>query len=100
MEDLRQRSKCSIFHNNFKHMIFQRPLKALLWSKGLTDGYENIHTITPKFFCFGSVSMHLFVCALQEYPVLFRIRVIDSGTKDCCLPTDVEMPLYTEAVDR
>ena len=44
--------------------------------------------------------MHLFVYVLQEYPVLFRIRVIDSGTKDCCLPTDVEMPLYTEAVDR
>ena len=27
-------SKCSIFHNIFKYMIFQRRQKALLWSKG------------------------------------------------------------------
>ena len=32
MEHLLQKSKCSIFHNIFKYMIFQR---ALLWSKGL-----------------------------------------------------------------
>ena len=30
-----QKSKCSIFHNIFKYMIFQRCEKALLWSKGL-----------------------------------------------------------------
>ena len=31
--------QCSIFHNIFKYMIFQRRQKALLWSKGLTgDG--------------------------------------------------------------
>ena len=36
----------------------------------------------------------------QEYPVLFKIHVVDSGAKDCYLPTDVEMPLYTEAIDR
>ena len=28
-------SKCSIFHNIFKYMIFQRCQKVLLWSKGL-----------------------------------------------------------------
>ena len=28
-------SKCSIFHNIFKYMIFQRSQKALLWHKGL-----------------------------------------------------------------
>ena len=30
-----QKSKCSIFHIFFKYMKFQRPQKALLWSKGL-----------------------------------------------------------------
>ena len=29
------KSKCSIFHNIFKYVIFQRRQKALLWSKGL-----------------------------------------------------------------
>ena len=28
---------CSIFHNIFKYMIFQRCQKALLWSKGLNS---------------------------------------------------------------
>ena len=28
-------SKCSIFHNILKCMIFQRHQEALLWSKGL-----------------------------------------------------------------
>ena len=36
MEHWLQKSKCSIFHNIFKYMIFQRSQKALLWSKGLT----------------------------------------------------------------
>ena len=35
MENLLQKSKCSIFHNIFKYMKFQRRRKALLWSKGL-----------------------------------------------------------------
>ena len=30
-------SKCSIFHNNFKNVVFQRRQKALLWSKGLAN---------------------------------------------------------------
>ena len=29
-------SKCSIFHNIFKYVVFQRRQKALLWSKGLS----------------------------------------------------------------
>ena len=39
MEHLLQKSKCSIFHNIFKYMIFQKHLKALLWSKGLNYEY-------------------------------------------------------------
>ena len=35
MEHLLQKSKCSIYHNIFKYMIFQRRQKVLLWSKGL-----------------------------------------------------------------
>ena len=34
MEHLLQKSKCSIFHNIFRYMVFQRHQKALL-SKGL-----------------------------------------------------------------
>ena len=36
MEHLLQKSKCSIFHNIFNYMIFQRHQKVLLWSKWLT----------------------------------------------------------------
>ena len=35
MEHLLQKSKCCIFHNIFKYMIFQRRQKELLWSKWL-----------------------------------------------------------------
>ena len=33
MEHLLQKSKCSIFHNIFRYVIFQRHQKAFLWSK-------------------------------------------------------------------
>ena len=39
MEHLLQKSKCSIFHNILKYMIFQRHQKALLWSKVLLSIY-------------------------------------------------------------
>ena len=42
MEHLFQKSKCSIFHNIFKYMIFQRLQKALIWSKGLIAHIENL----------------------------------------------------------
>ena len=35
MDHLLQKSKCSIFHNIFKYVIFQRGQISLLWSKGL-----------------------------------------------------------------
>ena len=35
--------KCSIFHNIFKCMIFQRRHNALLWSKGLTRHATDIN---------------------------------------------------------
>ena len=35
MEHLLLRSKCSIFHNIFKNLAFQRRPKALEWNKGL-----------------------------------------------------------------
>ena len=40
MEHLLHWSKCSIFHNIFKNMIFQRHQKELLWSKGLSQLIE------------------------------------------------------------
>ena len=32
-------SKCSIFHNIFKYIVFQRHQKALSWSKGLNQSH-------------------------------------------------------------
>ncbi|KAK3579493.1 hypothetical protein CHS0354_028312 [Potamilus streckersoni] len=32
--------------------------------------------------------------------LLFKLRVVDGGATDCYLPTDVDMPLYTQAVER
>ena len=34
MENLLRRSKCLIFHDIFKYIVFQRRQKALSWSKG------------------------------------------------------------------
>ena len=39
MEHLLEMSKCTIFHNIFKYMIFQRPQNAILWSKWLINFY-------------------------------------------------------------
>ena len=47
MEHLLQKSECSIFHNIFKYVIFQRRQKAIMWSKGLIllHCMCNIHVI-------------------------------------------------------
>ena len=58
MEHLLLWSKCSIFHNIFKYMIFQRRQKALQWSKGLSITHLFItqiwiyhgHVGTAQFF--------------------------------------------------
>ena len=47
-----QKSKCSIFNNIFKHMIFQRRQKALLWSKGLRGKYGTIFDIISILWSF------------------------------------------------
>ena len=62
MEYLLQMSKCSIFYNIFKYMIFQRRQKALLWSKGLRYFYK--------------VKM---VCGMQEWLVFLFL----SYSKTC-----------------
>ena len=49
MEDLLQRSKCSIFNNIFKYVLFQRRQKALLLSKGLTLKAPPIFFSRQKF---------------------------------------------------
>ena len=43
MEHLRPKSKCSIFHDIFKYMIFRRRQKALSWSKGLIKHAADIN---------------------------------------------------------
>ena len=40
MEHLLFRSKCSIFHNIFKYMIFQRPQKAFIMENGLRQVFK------------------------------------------------------------
>ena len=57
MEHLLKKSKCSIFHNIFKNMIFQRRQKALLWSKGLNASacaeVQKFWYESPSGFVFG-----------------------------------------------
>ena len=48
MELLLQKNKCSIFHNIFEYMIFQRRQKKLLWSKGLNIQYIPLLSIFNK----------------------------------------------------
>jgi hypothetical protein len=48
--------------------------------------------------CFG---IKLLLSLFQNYSrAIFDIRVVDSGIKDMYLPTEVDMPLYTEPIDR
>ena len=47
MEHLFQKSQCSICHNIYKYMIFQRRQKALLWSNGF-NAYISVYNITDK----------------------------------------------------
>ena len=53
MEHLLQKSKCSIFQNIFKYMIFQ---KALLWSKGFNTEPPLCWNIKVKLY---SIFYHL-----------------------------------------
>ena len=46
-EALLKKSKCSIFHNIFKYMIFQRHQKALLWGKELNRWQQPVKKV-PK----------------------------------------------------
>ena len=48
MEHLLQKSKCSIFYNIFKYMIFQRCQKVLLWSEVLNKINSEKLEISPS----------------------------------------------------
>ena len=62
MEHLLQKSKCFIFHNIFKYMIFQRRQKALLWSKGLKYGINdclmNVCIVYAIRICMENINMY------------------------------------------
>ena len=60
MEHLLQKSKCSIFHNIFKYMIFQKRQKALILSKRLM--------IKTKIIVLMTI-LHLFNCQWWTNPV-------------------------------
>ncbi|KAH3860654.1 ubiquitin carboxyl-terminal hydrolase 31-like [Dreissena polymorpha] len=47
-----------------------------------------------------AVSEELVEKSVRLERIIFDVRVIDSGPSDMYLPTDVDMPLYTEAIDR
>ena len=77
MEHLLQKSKCSIFHNIFKYMIFQRCQKALLWSKGLS-GFSIFLT---NYLCF---KMTVFGCTTSmttDHVILTRSIQSQSASK-------------------
>ena len=59
MEHLLFWSKCSIFHNIFKYMIFQRhQFKALIWSKGLKESKTCIPYCIKQNFSFVLYRKH------------------------------------------
>ena len=68
MEHLLQKSKCSIFRNIFKYMIFQRQHKALLWSQRLIIILLGIQIV----WC------HLTLCPLGKFSRLFVSAVFFS----------------------
>ena len=51
-------SKCSIFYNIFKYMIFQRRQKGLLWSKRLT--------LLPPIFFSENVVCFMYTCCIYS----------------------------------
>ena len=68
MEHLLQKSKCSIFHNIFKYMIFQRRQKALLWSKGL-NGISDVKVQALSLGHFNLTKKH------GKLPSMLRIKI-------------------------
>ena len=55
------KSKCSIFHNTFEYVIFQRHQKALLWSKAIQNKIDLSFYIS---------------CVLLHPPPLHKIKEI------------------------
>ena len=51
MEHLLQNSKCSIFRNISKYIVFQRHQKVLLWSKGLNTADPDQTYSDQAFHC-------------------------------------------------
>ena len=66
MEHFLQKSKCSIFHNIFKYMIFQRRQMALLWSKG----------IKCQGYCL-QLSVHLSVCLSVWLSIMLHPKLLN-----------------------
>ena len=77
MEHLLQKSKCSIFHNIFKYMLFQRRQKALLWSKGLTyicscvKKKNSLITLDVPIVWTASISCITFILLNQKPAAMF-----------------------------
>ena len=67
-------SKCSIFHNIFNCMIFQRHQKALLWSKGLrkleTGTFETLKWTQ------GSHLKSIYYCYLTVFVINIHTDII------------------------
>ena len=86
MEHSLLRSKCSIFHNILKYIVFQGRQKALSWSKGLMDNHRDGRE-SQLFACW--VILHAFVVCgffseLAFLKISFRntIRVTNSLDPD------------------
>ena len=73
MEHLLQKSKCSIFHNIFNYMIFERCQKELSWSKGLSTPVAPIRC--GFFVCVWSLICDEVLCVIFSFAnILLRKR--------------------------
>ena len=68
MEHLLGMSKCSIFHNIFKCMIFQRRQQPLLWGKGLTESLPSEKLFPALLSSDDFFQINFFEKFFQDYP--------------------------------
>ena len=92
MEHLLFLSKCSIFHNIFKSMIFQRHQKALLWSNGLTQSSWN-----HNFHCLAVVPVQRLLTVKNSTKILSDGK--ESMKADFHVPFASERMIVTRAQD-
>ena len=91
MENLLQKRKCSIFHNNFKYMIFQRRQKSFIWSKGWSEFLLLCVTLCFSllmYLSYGAIGWSgwgIFWLYSLRYEQKVRYSIISLGHPSICL---------------